>query len=490
MSKHINVTDGSVLESLNNKVDLDGGNYPGSGLSRMINVHHTGINMFDPVVKDHILTYEESRGLAPQGTWVYKTAVTGEHYGYEDFYNRCLEEYKNSTNILESKTVTKTWKSPSDFNGISFSGNIVVDGNVTIGHGETFYGKVTGTFSIKISFDRLVELRGINIGGDFLEGSSKGFGVHIIYSPDGENGKILYQDVQGMSASATSWNVPRTWETVTAQTVTIMISSSSSTPLALLLRYIKVTATYEDIESIVQHQNGHVFYNVLIQDVVDNIFASTGTAWMYGIDEENERIFLPRDKSSETSSHKLHICVGNMIADTSWVDVVTQVQNGTQDIENTRQNVLNDIENIRKTGVASIETAKNNSVAAVEVRGAELRSKMALQMFDTISKDHILSYEETPGLALQGTAAYKNAIAGERYGYPDFYNKCLLEYQEGQDITINGATCRKHPNGHIYYEMKDKQLIDQEYTNTGVGHFYGIDTINECIHLPRVTERR
>lgn len=36
MTNDIHVTDGSVLETLNNKVDLDGGNYPSSGLERYI----------------------------------------------------------------------------------------------------------------------------------------------------------------------------------------------------------------------------------------------------------------------------------------------------------------------------------------------------------------------------------------------------------------------------------------------------------------------
>lgn len=40
MSKDINVTDGTVLETLNNKVDLDGGNYVGSGLEDIIEQTH------------------------------------------------------------------------------------------------------------------------------------------------------------------------------------------------------------------------------------------------------------------------------------------------------------------------------------------------------------------------------------------------------------------------------------------------------------------
>lgn len=36
MSEDINVTDGTILEALNNKVDLDGKNYPDSGLEEII----------------------------------------------------------------------------------------------------------------------------------------------------------------------------------------------------------------------------------------------------------------------------------------------------------------------------------------------------------------------------------------------------------------------------------------------------------------------
>ena len=43
MSEDINVTDGTVLEALNNKVDLDGGNYIGSPLEEYIHKHCGGL---------------------------------------------------------------------------------------------------------------------------------------------------------------------------------------------------------------------------------------------------------------------------------------------------------------------------------------------------------------------------------------------------------------------------------------------------------------
>ena len=44
MSEDIKVTDGTILEALNNKVDLDGGNYKGSELEAYIHEHCSGLN--------------------------------------------------------------------------------------------------------------------------------------------------------------------------------------------------------------------------------------------------------------------------------------------------------------------------------------------------------------------------------------------------------------------------------------------------------------
>ena len=85
------------------------------------------------------------------------------------------------------------------------------------------------------------------------------------------------------------------------------------------------------------------------------------------------------------------------------------------------------------------------------------------QLFDIVMKDHVLDYAETLGLAPLGTYVYKEAIAGTRYGYPDFYAKCVEEYTgatsstatiSGQTVTIYTAT-----NGHIFYDIADKSAF-------------------------------
>jgi hypothetical protein len=112
-----------------------------------------------------------------------------------------------------------------------------------------------------------------------------------------------------------------------------------------------------------------------------------------------------------------------------------------------------------------------------------------LQMFDTILKDHILTYEESKGLALQGTYVYKEALAGSRYGYPDFYNKCLEEQSSATatEVTLGSSTITMYvaSNGHQYYDIANKDVIDTFFNTMGSAWFYGVDTENERIFLPR-----
>ncbi len=112
-----------------------------------------------------------------------------------------------------------------------------------------------------------------------------------------------------------------------------------------------------------------------------------------------------------------------------------------------------------------------------------------LQMFDTVLKDHILTYEESKGLALQGTYVYKEAVAGSRYGYPAFYAKCLEEKEASTttEVTLgdNTVTMYVNSNGHQFYDIADIEAVNTWFTTYGTAWFYGVDTENERIFLPR-----
>lgn len=110
--------------------------------------------------------------------------------------------------------------------------------------------------------------------------------------------------------------------------------------------------------------------------------------------------------------------------------------------------------------------------------------------FDLKYSDHILEGNEAKGFERLGLYVYKTAVAGSRYGYPDFYNKCVAEKIAGAETTITvgdySFTGYKNANGHIFFDIADKGTVDNIYTATGKAWYYGVDTANERIFLPRV----
>ena len=118
----------------------------------------------------------------------------------------------------------------------------------------------------------------------------------------------------------------------------------------------------------------------------------------------------------------------------------------------------------------------------LDFSGGGSSSGTGLQLFDLIAKDHILTEDESLGLALLGTYVNKSV-------YPDFYNTCVSEKTAGTPTQTtlgdNIITTYNNPNGHIFYDIADKADIDAFYNTWGVAWFYGVDTENEQIFLPR-----
>ena len=110
-------------------------------------------------------------------------------------------------------------------------------------------------------------------------------------------------------------------------------------------------------------------------------------------------------------------------------------------------------------------------------------------LFDTKISDHVLEGEEALGWELQGTYVYKEGVAGSRTGYADFYNKCLAEKELGTatETTLgdNTITMYINGNGHKFYDIADKTVVDNWYNTYGIADYYGVDTENERIFLPR-----
>ena len=156
-------------------------------------------------------------------------------------------------------------------------------------------------------------------------------------------------------------------------------------------------------------------------------------------------------------------------------------------LKNTNEEYL--IPYVNPSSTTELGTVKVDGKSITINDDGTIQANNGHELFDIVQKDHILSYAETEGYELLGNYVYKEAIAGSRYGYPDFYNKCLEEKNAGTatQITLgeNTITMYVNANGHQFFDIADKDVVDAFYETTGSAWFYGVDTANERILLPR-----
>lgn len=146
----------------------------------------------------------------------------------------------------------------------------------------------------------------------------------------------------------------------------------------------------------------------------------------------------------------------------------------------------NDLEYTSFDAVIPSQSGNENKVLCTDGEKLFWNTNSSYKLFDTKTFDYILNYEESQGWALQGTYVYKEALAGTRYGYPDFYAKCLEEYNQATNTElINGVNIKVNANGHKFYDIVNKSDIDNFFNTMGFAWFYGIDIENERIFLPR-----
>ena len=103
-------------------------------------------------------------------------------------------------------------------------------------------------------------------------------------------------------------------------------------------------------------------------------------------------------------------------------------------------------------------------------------------LFDMRVSDYILNDIETMGWAPQGS--YVNAS-----DYPDFYDSCISQKNNAtqKQLTLSGNNINiyENANGHKFFDITNKTFIDNWLNTYDSANFYGIDTQNERILLPR-----
>jgi hypothetical protein len=291
-------------------------------------------NLFDIVKKDHILTFDEKQGLELLGNYVYKSPVIGERYGYPDFYEKCIEEYNDSTvyaikyfiNAVGSLTLSNGiiggftkgayFKSDKLFSPQGYSWQIVR--KIQTGS----LGTIQGIFHSETS--QLNIALKINTDGK----------LHLWLSSNGTSWNIASQAISTLTLNANTDYllsfvfdgnkyilsfVEYVDENTSLDNASIYITIENSTPIISNIPFtegngynasepftgsfdlkhcyniVNGEIVWKGILEGAKHQNGHIYYDISQKNYIDDIYSELKIAWFYGLDTENERVFLPRN---------------------------------------------------------------------------------------------------------------------------------------------------------------------------------------------------
>jgi len=176
------------------------------GSSTLLNSGH---NMFDIVMKDHILDDDEKQGMAGFGEYVYKK-TTDKHIGYPEFYNICLKEYNSATAKTIGTTKKYTPVGTVQVREDEFKNNVV--------WGGFKFDSYIRDMGSSVTFDKGDEIC-VKIKTSDVFASKKGtLGSECIFSMDNNISKYglflgiaraSQKLVLSVSSNQTSWNVGR-----------------------------------------------------------------------------------------------------------------------------------------------------------------------------------------------------------------------------------------------------------------------------------------
>lgn len=304
--------------------------------------------LFDIVAKDHQLTYAESQGFAQLGTYVYKTAVAGSRYGYETFYDKCIEEYNQVTstrkywigNNIEPRgveplpTVNKNILYNFSCNNScylipalqqlssTYNGYIIqMKCRVTIGSNweknpQTIIASYTPYQFIKLerTTDQYLKL--------YVSGNGTSYNIangtkssNIMIANTWYWIRIKYDGANYTVSTSTNGS---SYSTEISVASTNLLKADSRYVLGAVatsdgelsnyfggefdLDECKMTVDDSDTMwvgtkyyTVKKHSNGHMFYPIADKATIDKIYQMYGVAWFYGIDTANQRVFLPRN---------------------------------------------------------------------------------------------------------------------------------------------------------------------------------------------------
>lgn len=312
--------------------------YNDNGIKQNDYLNFSGFNLFDIVQKDHILSYEESMGFGLLGTYVYKDAVPGSRYGYPDFYNECVAQKNTEGNTLLALK-----------NNVEIVGSPVVNNGVLSGFSTSSYASAL-TFPTDEDFDFQFKIKTgadisseqeifacptasgpahkfcclLNVNSNNLWiGFNGGEGVwsygfatpaqpetdYIVKAVYSKTNNTLHVTMSLANGTVLLDETKQVGELYDIKETVIGVGKDNGTTIfnpfkgSVDLKECYIESNSQRIWSgattAAKNPNGHIFYDIADKATVDEIFSQRGEAWFYGVDTENERVFLPRGTRSQ-----------------------------------------------------------------------------------------------------------------------------------------------------------------------------------------------
>lgn len=330
-AKQNTLISGTNIKTINNQSILGKGNITIAGSGQT--VISSNYDLFDIKTTDYILEGEKAEGWALQNTYVIKEF-------YPDFYNKCLEEYKNETNTLLNTKINITGtlnhvdgvlsgfslndyaQANKNFESTSTPWEIVIaltTGSIVTGtdYAQVFYtggyNKTNRSISIRIDkngfFDFSIGSGGedwiiTDLAGTYVVQPNTDYLVKLSYS--GTDYVLAYSTDEGKTYI----------EDIKVQNKPVVIGSytpyfgtyvGSSNPynyfgsIDFKKTYINVNGEryWTGANMITKHPNGHKYYPISQLSEIEDVYA-------YGIDEENETVLLPKSKNVQDYEYKYY----------------------------------------------------------------------------------------------------------------------------------------------------------------------------------------
>ena len=503
------------------------------------------LKMFDLISNDHILSYEEMRGYVPLGEYVYKEAVAGAHYGYPDFYEKCLEEYNNPNNeceiIKNNYTVVGSPTITDDGIASGFSSRNYL---------TTIYSGTTNDFEVLIPFtvktldathNILGQMLVLYANGRFVSNIGDGSKYGNVYATVNTSylAKIKlkngYHSLNISTDNGANWvevfNVVNT-NAYTFNNITIgCYNNYNYFKGSIDLKHLSITV--DGVEVFSGNQTGIdtvkpddytvVGSPTISADGIASGFSSGNylTKTINAITNNNNIIIEGKILNTEYSGGNRTFVnfdgwnanfgqANNTGIYFSWASVSSSIiiPNSVNEYIDFRFEYTANTKLVVRAKKSSDDTYISTQEYDVSGQtfsynifaiGAFLISGTSPLTTGTIDLNAFKIYVDgnlvyQPCLKIPYTesntgvkvvdSAYRDRVEDmyEQFGYNPY---CMSdEYHE--IVTYNAVDCiRTNSNGHKFYDISNKPYIDNIYDNTGSAWFYGIDINRKRILLPR-----